>query len=91
VIRIIRIDLPEVNLSHHVGMVAASTKAVMPRHRVSPSASPMTGSVGASSTPRPIDSITVASGILDHPPSRAMTAECAERILRDARIARSSG
>jgi len=28
----------------------------MPRHRVSPSASPMTGSSGASSTPRPFDS-----------------------------------
>src|SRR5712672_30151 len=27
----------------------------MPRHRVSPSASPMTGSCGASSTPRPLD------------------------------------
>ena len=39
----------------------------MPRHRVSPSASPMTGSGGASSTPRPLGSITAASGILDRP------------------------
>jgi hypothetical protein len=44
----------------------------MPRHRVSPSASPMTGSSGASSTPRPLDFIT-SSGILDHPLSRVMT------------------
>ena len=28
--------------------------AVIPRHRVSPSASPMTGSSGVSSTPRPL-------------------------------------
>src|SRR6476659_5739759 len=28
-----------------------------------------------SSTPRPIGSITAVSGILDHPPSRVMTAE----------------
>ena len=30
---------------------------------------------GGSSTPRPIDSIINASGILDHPPSRVMTTE----------------
>ena len=30
---------------------------------------------GASSTPRPIDSILAVSGILDHPPSRVMTTE----------------
>src|SRR6059058_5901293 len=41
--------------------------AVIPRHRVSPSASPMTGSSGVSSTPRPLDSITGVSGILDRP------------------------
>ncbi|RXG96681.1 hypothetical protein EAS61_15580 [Bradyrhizobium zhanjiangense] len=29
--------------------------AVIPRHRVSPSASPMTGSGGESNTPRPLD------------------------------------
>jgi len=31
---------------------------------------------GASSTPRPIGSITTASGILDRPPSRTMTVAC---------------
>src|SRR5256885_10524522 len=45
---------------------------VVPRHRVSPSASPMTGSCGGSSTPRPIDSITAVSGILDRPPQCAI-------------------
>ena len=30
---------------------------------------------GASSTPRPIDSITAASGMLDHPHARVMTTE----------------
>jgi hypothetical protein len=44
----------------------------MPRHRVSPSASPMRGSGGASSTPRPLGSITGVSGILDHPPQCAI-------------------
>jgi hypothetical protein len=44
---------------------------VMPRHRVSPSASPMTGSCGASSTPRPFGSSTPASGIQDKPGKRA--------------------
>jgi hypothetical protein len=48
---------------------------VMPRHRVSPSASPMTGSGGASSTPRLLGSIIAASGILGHPPSRVTTSE----------------
>jgi hypothetical protein len=43
-------------------------------HRASPSASPMTGSSGVSSTPRPLGSITDFSGILDRPPSRTMTA-----------------
>jgi hypothetical protein len=38
---------------------------VIPRHRVSPSASPMTGSGGGSGTLRLIDSITAVSGILD--------------------------
>jgi hypothetical protein len=38
-------------------------------------ARPMTGSGGVSSTPRPLDSITAVSGILDRPPSRTMTAE----------------
>jgi hypothetical protein len=36
---------------------------------------PMTGSGGASSTPRPIVSIIGVSGILDHPPARVMTTE----------------
>jgi hypothetical protein len=70
---------------------------VIASHRVSPSASPMTGSAkqsieqhkhaiifylsspgstGRSSTPRLLDSITAVSGILDHPLSRVMTAEC---------------
>jgi hypothetical protein len=35
---------------------------------------------GASSTPRPLDSITSASGILDHPLSRVMTTGNAVRI-----------
>jgi hypothetical protein len=50
-------------------------RAVIPRHRVSPSASPMTGSCGVSSTLRPLDSIISVSGILDRPLSRAMTTE----------------
>src|SRR5882672_7319027 len=45
----------------------------MPRHRVPPS-SPMTGSSGASSTPRPLDFTNACSGILDRPLSRTMTA-----------------
>jgi len=39
-----------------VGLTRPAGWFVMPRHRVSPSASPMTGSSGASSTPRPFDS-----------------------------------
>src|SRR5437762_3595989 len=39
----------------------------MPRHRVSPSASPMTGFSGASSTPRPLDLTSGFPGILDRP------------------------
>ena len=31
---------------------------------------------GRSSTPRPIDSKTIVSGILGHPPARVMTTEC---------------
>src|SRR5260370_220055 len=45
----------------------------MPRHRASPSASPMTGSGGASSTPPPLNLIVSASGILHHPLARVMT------------------
>ena len=37
---------------------------------------------GASSTPRLLDSITAASGILGHPPSRVTTTECAFAISR---------
>src|SRR5437868_6492868 len=37
------------------------------RHRVSPSASPMTGSSGVSSTMRLLDSIAAVCGILDRP------------------------
>ena len=40
---------------------ATSQKAVIPRHRVSPPASPMTGSSGVASTPRTFASITDAS------------------------------
>jgi hypothetical protein len=58
----------------------AIEKTVIPRHRVSPSASPMTGSSGVSSTPRLLDSITNGSGILDHPLSRMMTAEDVSQI-----------
>jgi hypothetical protein len=55
------------------GARPAPQGAVIPRHRVSPSASPMTGSSGVSSTLRLLDSITNGSGILDHPLSRMMT------------------
>jgi hypothetical protein len=48
----------------------ASSSAVMPREG------------GASSTLRPIDSITGVSGILDRPPSRTMTVECDVAISR---------
>jgi hypothetical protein len=64
---------------------AATKPVVVPRHRVSPLVSPMTGSGGGSSTPRLIDSITGVSGILGRPvytPSRAMTTECAFAISR---------
>ena len=37
---------------------------------------------GVSSTPRPIVSITAASGILDRPPSRTMTVECVSAFSR---------
>jgi quercetin dioxygenase-like cupin family protein len=47
--------------------IAAPQQLVIPRHRVSPSASQMTGSSGVSGTPQPLDSITAASAILDHP------------------------
>jgi hypothetical protein len=39
----------------------------MPRHRVSPSVSPMTCSSGASSTPRLLGSFAKCSGILGRP------------------------
>src|SRR5689334_9935978 len=41
------------------------TTTIIPRHRVSPSASPMTGSGGGSSTPRLMGSIIDVPGILD--------------------------
>ena len=44
------------------------------RHWVPPSAGPVTGSSGVSSTPRLHGSIVSVSGILDHPLSRMMTA-----------------
>jgi hypothetical protein len=37
------------------------------------------------STPRPFDSITTASGILDHPPARVTTTECAVHSPRRSR------
>src|SRR5713226_168277 len=46
---------------------SSAQTVVIPRHRVSPSASPMTGSSGVSSTLRLLDSITPVSGILDRP------------------------
>ena len=45
----------------------------MPRHRVSPSVSLMTGSCGVTSTPRPLGSISAASRILDRLLSWATT------------------
>jgi hypothetical protein len=45
----------------------APDAVVVPRHPVSSSASPMTGSSGVSSTPRLIGSMTTASGMLDPP------------------------
>jgi hypothetical protein len=50
----------------------AVKQTVMPRHRVSLSASPMTGSGGASGTLRLIDSITGVSGVLERPPQCAI-------------------
>src|SRR5882757_4369676 len=44
-----------------------SPSVVMPRHRVSPLASPMTGYSGAPSTRWTLDPIMSASGILDRP------------------------
>src|SRR5258705_12046100 len=55
----------------------ALPRSLIPRHRVSPSASPMTGSSGVSSTPRLFDFIIGFSAILDRPPERAMTAKSA--------------
>ena len=46
------------------------------RHGVVEHVSVIPRACGVSSTPRLIDSITAASGILDHPPSRVMTTEC---------------
>src|SRR6266550_1991226 len=46
---------------------AAPRRTVIPRHRVSLSASPMTGSSGVFSTLRLLDSIAAVSGILDRP------------------------
>src|SRR5436190_11956308 len=46
---------------------AARRRTVIARHRVSPSASPITGSSGVSSTLRLLDSIAAVSGILDRP------------------------
>ncbi len=59
----------------------------MPRHRVSPPASPMTGSGGASSTPRLLDSITLVSsiilvsGILGSPNSQTVIASEAKQSM----------
>jgi hypothetical protein len=61
-------------------------KAVIPRHRVSPPASPMTGSSGIISTPRLLDSIINVSGILDHPLSRMMTTVRLESKISNSHI-----
>src|SRR3981189_4010945 len=53
---------------------AAPQEVVIPRHRVSPSARPMTGSSGVSSTPRLFDSRTGVGEDCPHPPSRVLTA-----------------
>jgi hypothetical protein len=50
-----------------IGMLSSTNGRHTPRHRVSPSASPMTGSSGVSSTPRLLGSITDVCGILDRP------------------------
>jgi len=52
----------------------SSPKAVIPRHRVSPSASPMTGSCGGSSTPRLLGFIADVSDYWIVRSSRTMTA-----------------
>src|ERR1700732_2154095 len=44
-----------------LSLASLLTKTVIPPHRVSPSASPMTGSSGVSSTPQLRDTITGAS------------------------------
>jgi len=52
----------------------ASLPLAMTEERAQPpSAAVIPRESGVSSTPRLIDSITAASGILDHPPSRVMT------------------
>jgi len=53
-----------------VALMVTTNLTVMPREG------------GASSTPRPLDSIIGVSGILDRPPSRTMTMECAFAISR---------
>jgi hypothetical protein len=58
--RAVRLNNSGKNAPRDCGLTSPS--AVMPRHRVSPAASPMTGSGGASSTPRPLGSITTVSG-----------------------------
>ena len=55
---------------------------VMPRQRVGAKRRPMTGSGGASSTPRLLGSITDVSGILVHPP---------EPVIRPDRLAADDG
>jgi hypothetical protein len=45
---------PAPDISAHPGNFRKNVPAVIPRHRVSPSASPMTGSGGESSTPQPL-------------------------------------
>ena len=54
-----------------------------------PNGRPMTGSGGASSTPRPFNSSADGSGILDHPPSRVMTVVRMRVRILAARSARS--
>jgi len=62
--------------------------AVIPRHRVSPSASPMTGSSAVSSTLRLLDSIAAISGVPGRPVKPGDDdRECGARL--DTVIARS--
>jgi len=49
------------------GEIAEARPVVIARHRVSPSASPMTGSCGGPSTPRLLGSIAGVSGMLGRP------------------------